>query len=343
MDVEAKLKLIAAPPTEEIITEEELRQLLETKKKPVVYCGYEVSGPVHIAALSGIKKLIDFQKAGFLVKILLADYHTWLNRKGDLEWIEKMATYYRHCITAAGADMKKTEFVLGSTFQLNKEYMNDVLKMSLLTSIPRARRSMTLIGRDLEHAKVSQILYPLMQAEDIKALQVDVAFGDSAQRKIHMLAREVLPRIGHKRPIAVHHSLILGLTGKGKMSSSMPETMIKIHDPPAVIKEKIGKAFCPAGVIDDNPIMQLCKLLIFPWLSKSFQVKRSAKYGGLIEFASYAELESSFRKGALHPQDLKSAVADELIKILKPVRIYFRKNKEARKGLEVVSKIAVKY
>jgi tyrosyl-tRNA synthetase len=44
MDIESKLELIKQPPTEEIISEEELRELLETKEHPVAYNGWEPSG-----------------------------------------------------------------------------------------------------------------------------------------------------------------------------------------------------------------------------------------------------------------------------------------------------------
>lgn len=44
MDLEAKLELIRKPPTEEIITEEDLKHLLETKEHPIAYNGFEPSG-----------------------------------------------------------------------------------------------------------------------------------------------------------------------------------------------------------------------------------------------------------------------------------------------------------
>lgn len=43
MDVETKLQLIKSV-GEEIITEQELKELLETKKRPVAYDGFEPSG-----------------------------------------------------------------------------------------------------------------------------------------------------------------------------------------------------------------------------------------------------------------------------------------------------------
>ncbi|MGC9346067.1 MAG: tyrosine--tRNA ligase, partial [Candidatus Bathyarchaeales archaeon] len=61
-----------------------------------------------------------------------------------------------------------------------------------------------------------------------------------------------------------------------------------------------------------------------------------AKYGGTIELQSFQELETVYKRGDLHPQDLKNAVAEELAKILGPVRRYFENNREARECLNVV-------
>jgi len=321
------LELIKKPPTEEIITLKELSKLLETSKIPVAYCGYEPSGPVHLGHWISIRKLLDLQEAGFKVKILLADYHAWLNRKGSLEWIKKVAEYHKHCVIASGGDPNKIEFILGSSFQLEEDYMRDVLKISLETSIPRARRSMAIIGRDMEHAKVSQILYPLMQVVDIRWLNVDLAVGDTAQRKVHILARELLPKLGFKKPVALHHSLIIGLTG-GKMSSSVPESHIAVHDSPEVIRKRIHDAYCPAKIIEGNPILQWCKFLVFPNLKEPFMIERPSKYGGNVEYSDYNVLEKDYVNGRVHPLDLKSAVANFLIQILKPIRKYFENRPE---------------
>ena len=51
-----------------------------------------------------------------------------------------------------------------------------------------------MISRQLENPDVAQTLYPIMQAVDMAWLDVDVAIGGIDQRKVHMLAREELPR-----------------------------------------------------------------------------------------------------------------------------------------------------
>ncbi len=320
MNIDQKLNLLKHN-TVEIIEEKELIELLKTKKKPVVYCGYEVSGEVHLGHMVTTTKLLDFLRAGFHVKVLFADWHTWLNRKGTWEEIHRLTKLWKNVFKALG--LGKTEFILGSKIQRNMDYIDDIMKISVKTTINRALRSMQEIGRDIEHARVSQVIYPFMQIEDIKALKLDVAYAGIEQRKIHMLAREVLPELNYKEPICVHTPLIPSLKGPGeKMSSSKPETMISVRDKEDDIKKKIDKAYCPEGVKEDNPILSITKLIIFPRI-KEFKIKRDKKFGGDVGFKDYGSLESSFTDKKLHPMDLKNAVSSYLIDILKPVRKVF--------------------
>lgn len=298
----------------EIITEEEFDALSE--KNPTVYCGYETSGPFHIGTMITALKLIDFMEAGFKVKILLADVHTKLNRKGDDEFIRRMVEYWKNCFIALG--LKGAEFILGSSFQFREDYIQDVLTLGLQTTVNRAMRSMQEVARDLKNARVSQMIYPLMQIADMKALKVDIAYGGLEQRKIHMLARETLPSI-YKNVVFVHTPLMISLLGSGeKMSSSKPETIIKVDEDEETIKKKISAAYCPL-TSEDNPILQICKYIIFQKKDK-IEIKRPEKFGGDIEFTNYEELEKAFLEKKLHAMDLKNAVSDALIDILRPVR-----------------------
>jgi len=312
--------------TLEIIDEGELKELLK-KDRPKVYCGYEVSGMVHIGTMVTVQKLLDFQKAGFEVIVLFADVHTLLNRKGSEGWINDMCEYWKQCFIALGMDEKKTRFVKGSSFQLKPEFFKDVMALALNTTVNRATRSMQEVARELENARVSQIIYPLMQAVDIKHLDVDVAYGGIEQRKINMLGREELKKLGYRKPVCVHTPLIVSLGGpESKMSSSKPETIISVHEETKSLENKIKKAYCPAGDKENNPILDIFKFFIFSKNDKVV-IERPEKFGGNLEFNSYEELEKAFVEG-LHPMDLKSACSRYLIEYLKPVRAHFEKNPE---------------
>lgn len=313
----------------EVVTEDELRGVLKHEKL-AAYCGYEPSGKIHFGHALTVRKLVDFQKLGAKVIVLLADLHAFLNHKGTLEEIRATAEYNKHCFIALGLDPKRTEFIRGSDFQLKPEFTTDVLRMATDTTLLRARRSMAEIARYLKDPDVAQVLYPLMQAVDMAYLDIDIAVGGIDQRKVHMVAREKLPVLGHRKPVCLHMPLLHGLDGEAKMSSSKGN-FIAVDDEPAVIKEKIAKAFCPPKVVKDNPVVECAEHFVLPSLGK-LQVQRPAKYGGALEIADMVELRKLYMAGELHPTDLKAAVTEALIDFLAPVRKYFEEHTEAKRG-----------
>jgi len=306
---------------QEIVTEEELQELLRNKDSPVAYVGYEPSGKIHLGHVLTVNKLLDLQNAGFQIIVLLADVHAYLNQKGSLEEVRKTADYNRDCFIALGLDPQKTKFVYGSDFQLTPDYMLNVLKLTTTASLNRARRSMDEVGRKMDDPKVSQMVYPMMQAIDIALLGVDVAVGGIDQRKIHMLAREGLPALGFKSPLCIHTPILLGLDGK-KMSSSS-DNFISVDDSEEEINQKMKKAFCPAGEISENPMLELFRYHICPRYGEII-FERPEKYGGNLVCRDYDELTTVFSEGTLHPMDLKKGAAKYMNLILEPVRNVLR-------------------
>nr|2PXH_A Chain A, Tyrosyl-tRNA synthetase [Methanocaldococcus jannaschii] len=293
--------------TSEIISEEELREVLKKDEKSAGI-GFEPSGKIHLGHYLQIKKMIDLQNAGFDIIIYLADLAAYLNQKGELDEIRKIGDYNKKVFEAMGL---KAKYVYGSEFQLDKDYTLNVYRLALKTTLKRARRSMELIAREDENPKVAEVIYPIMEVNGWHYSGVDVAVGGMEQRKIHMLARELLP----KKVVCIHNPVLTGLDGEGKMSSSKGN-FIAVDDSPEEIRAKIKKAYCPAGVVEGNPIMEIAKY----FLEYPLTIKRPEKFGGDLTVNSYEELESLFKNKELHPMDLKNAVAEELIKILEPIR-----------------------
>ena len=301
---------------DEIVTEDEFSELLKKKKNPSVYCGYEPNGPMHLGHFVTITKLMDLAKAGFKVIILLADVHALLNRKGSEEEIAKEVENWKKTIKAIGCD---AEIVLGSKYQFEKDYQTDVMRLAQASTINRGLRSMQEIARDIENATISQLWYPLMQVADIKHLKVDVALGGNEQRKVHMIGKDLAKILDYKF-VAMHTPLITSLKGPGeKMSKSVPGSGISITDSYEEIKKTMKNAYCPEKSTEDNPVLQIAKLIIFPKFEK-IKIERPEKFGGSLEIKNYNELENLYREGKIHPLDLKNTVAEYLEKIIKPIR-----------------------
>jgi tyrosyl-tRNA synthetase len=113
---------------------------------------------------------------------------------------------------------------------------------------------------------------------------------------------------------------------EAKMSKSIPGSAIFIHDSEDEIRAKIRKAQCAEKVVEGNAIIEYAEYLMLR--DKPLKVERPAKFGGDIEILDAAEMKRVFMEGRLHPMDLKNAVANELVAMLKPSREYFAKNRE---------------
>ncbi len=334
MDVDERFELIKRN-TQEIVKEDELKDLLGRKKNPVVYWGTSVTGKPSIAYLFPLLKLNDFVKAGFKVKVLLADLHGALD---GTEWsvLENRYDYYKESITqmfkVLGTDLNNVEFVQGSTYQLKPEFMYDVLKMASMNSINDCKRAAAEVVKFGENPHLGGLVYPIMQALDEQYLNVDVQFGGMDQRKILMFARENLPKLGYDARVEVMNPMIPGLIGK-KMSSSDSKSKIDLFDDEKTIKEKINKADCVEGN-PENGVMSFLKYVIMVLKQdkgEKFVVERAEKWGGNLEYSDYDEIENDFVKKELHPQDLKIAVAKEISNLLKNVDVK-KLNKLAEKA-----------
>ena len=307
---------------EEVVTEEEVRDLADDPDGKRVYVGYEPSGVLHIGHMLTANKLIDLQDAGMEVVILLADVHAYLNGKGTFEEIEQTAEKMRKQFLAYGLDEDRTEFVYGSDYQLDEDYALDLHKLELDTTLNRAQRAMAEIQGG-ETAKVSHVVYPLMQALDIEYLDLDLAVGGMDQRKVHMLMREELPEIGYDARPVLHTPILADLgTGEGKMSSSSGVT-ISMEDGTEDIEEKVNSAFCPPtrdpeGDLE-NPVLEIFQYHVFPRF-ETVVVERPEKYGGNLEYDDYERLADDLESGELHPADAKSALANYLDELVAPGR-----------------------
>jgi len=317
----------------EVVTPEEAAELLAKGGGPKAYWGIEPSGLFHIGqALVGARKVRDLAELGFQVNILLADWHALINDKldGRFDTIQACGRYLEDCLKGLGADSPNIHYLVGSDLVDGKEYWERVIRISKATTVARIKRAMTIMGRTEEEADsdASKLIYPAMQAADIFHQDLDLAIGGMDQRHAHMLARDVAPKLGCKKPVALHWPLLMGLQGGGrmdaaesKMSKSNPDSAIFLHDKPDIVQAKLKKAFCPQGQVEDNPVLEHARLVIFPELGH-MDIKRPEKFGGDMHFAAYEELATAYGSGKLHPMDLKSAVAGHISQILAPVQKY---------------------
>jgi len=363
MDIHDKINLIKRG-TEEILTEGDLLHLLETGVPLNHYIGFEISGKIHLGTgLICMAKIKDFIDAGIKCSIFLADWHSWINDKlgGDIIKIREVAVGYfkeglKAGLSCVGADPNKVKFTLGSElYHNNDDYWETVIDVCKNITLSRMQRSITIMGRKQgENIDFAKLLYPAMQVADIFIQNINFAHAGYDQRKAHVIARDVALKMKKNnlinskdskvKPICIHNHLILGLQkppiwpikdddqlkelwSQMKMSKSLPNSAVFIHDSTKEIKEKINSAFCPEGNVLFNPILDWVKFIIFREKNSHFLIERLAKFGGNLEFFTYQELEEAYLNKKIHPLDLKNSVSNRIIEILNPARMHFEKPK----------------
>lgn len=187
-------------------------------------------------------------------------------------------------------------------------------------------------------------------AEDVPLL-LEVKEGAKSEFAHHRISAEIVDvKVTHDDVLFIQY-LVSAPTPTAdraiaqKMSKSKPDTAIFMTDSREEIERKIRQAYCPEGEVENNPILDYCRQIVFEahhlkgqegLLADGFQVKRPEKFGGDVTYSSYQELEEDYTVKNLFPLDLKNAVVEYLDQLVKPVRDHFEQDAEAKKLLEQV-------
>src|SRR3989338_6272294 len=230
MTSEEKFKLITRN-LAEVLTEEELKSVIDSDTPLRHYIGFEISGKLHIGHFFQLLKIKDLQEAGAETIVWLADLHSVVNNKlgGDLDVIRKVGRDYfepamRSLFECIGGNPEKIIFLYCSEYYAkNPDFWFTFLEVAKNTSLARSKRSITIMGRENaeDSIETAKIMYPIMQAADIFLLQTNISHAGMDQRKVHVVARDTAYNIktfalkdknGKQiKPVAIHTPILLGL------------------------------------------------------------------------------------------------------------------------------------
>ncbi|KAK0568145.1 hypothetical protein OC861_002236 [Tilletia horrida] len=366
LTAEARFELITRN-LQEVLGGDSIRAILEkNERSPICYWGTAPTGRPHIGYLVPLAKIADFLRAGVEVKILWADIHAFLdNLKAPIELVRHRVEYYSHVIRAVfdsvGVPTDKLIFVVGSSYQLTPEYSMDNYRLCATVTEHDAKKAGAEVVKQVSSPLLSGLIYPGLQALDEQYLGVDFQFGGVDQRKIFVLAEEILPKLGYAKRAHLMNAMVPGLKGS-KMSSSDADSKIDFLDSEKDVKKKLNAAHCVEGVVEDNGVLAFAKAVIWPiarlraesrasgqtdlaGANRTFaaegapegtvlSIVRPEKYGGSLHYSSYEKLEEDFASKTLHPLDLKTGVAGAINSLLAPIRDEFEKNEAFKKAEE---------
>ena len=230
----------------ELITEDELRQRIETGRPLRVKTGFDPTAPdIHIGHTVLIRKMKHFQDLGHTVIFLIGDMTGLI---GDptgrnltrppmtREEIDSNAETYKTQVFKI-LDPEKTEIRFNSTW-LGALSFPDMIRLCSKYTVARLLERDDFSKRFKEGVPISvhELLYPLAQGYDSVALKADVELGGTDQKFNLLVGRELQRDYGQLPQIVGTTPLLEGLDGVEKMSKSKgnyvginetPETMFK--------------------------------------------------------------------------------------------------------------------
>ncbi|KAL1742954.1 hypothetical protein HDZ31DRAFT_42022 [Schizophyllum fasciatum] len=361
---EEKYELITRD-LQEVLGPDIIKNILAEGRAPKCYWGTACTGRPHIAYFVPLTKIADFLHAGVEVTVLLAgklserrDVHAFLdNLKAPIELVTQRCKYYKFVLLAVfdalGIPTNKLRIVEGSSYQLTKEYNMDNYRLCSIVTEHDAKKAGAEVVKQVESPLLSGLLYPGLQALDEQYLGCDFQFGGADQRKIFTFAEAYLPKLGYAKRAHLMNAMVPGLAG-GKMSASDPNSKIDFLDPPELVRKKIKAAFCEEGTVEGNGVLAFVGAVLMP-VSRLraeqaragearpnaptfvaagapegtlFSVERDEKFGGSLHYASFQALCDDYAAKALHPKDLKGAVASALIALMAPIRAAYEASAE---------------
>ncbi len=332
-DYENKYNLITKD-LAEIIGQDELKNKLknniETNTNFKVYWGTSPTGSPSFAYFIPMIKICQLLKADCEVTILFADLHAYLDAmKTTWDLLKVRTEYYEivisEIIKSLGGDITKIKFVRGTDYQLTKEYTIDVYKFLSKVTVDQAQKGGAEVVKQSENPLMSGLIYPILQVLDEVYLGCDAELGGVDQRKIFMMSRDHLSKLGYKANIHLMNQMLPSLNGKSgeKMSSSEPNSKIGLHDTQKDIKKKINKAFLEETNTDSG-LFKILELIVFPVLElkgqSKFVINRDEKWGGKLEFESFEEIKNQYKLNLIAPPDIKLGISDFIDNMINPIR-----------------------
>jgi len=274
-----------------------LEKSLATGKPMTIKVGFDPSAPdLHLGHTVVIRKMRHFQQLGHRVVFLIGDFtgligdptgkKTTRPQLTEEELKANAATYKRQIYKLLNPETTVIDF--------NSRWLGELGSAGWIRLAAKVTVAQMLERDDFKKRYESQqpislheFLYPLAQAYDSVALEVDVELGGTDQLFNLLVGRHLMREHGQEPQIVMTLPLLEGLDGVEKMSKSLGN-YVAVEDLPF---EMFGKIM---SISDD-----------LMW-----------KYWLLLSDRSQAEIEADQKRvadGKFHPMDAKKNLASSIV------------------------------
>jgi tyrosyl-tRNA synthetase len=274
-----------------------LKTLLMSGKQITLYCGYDpTASTLHIGHGITIAKLAQFQELGHKVIFLFGDFtgqigdpdkesaREQINHKQVLENLKDWKNQIKNII-----DIKKIEFKFNSNW-LSKLSFTDLIKIAQNFTVQQ------MLERDMFDKRIKggkpvylhEFFYPLMQAYDSVAMDVDLEVGGNDQTFNMLAGRTLMKAMKKKEKFVLTTKILADPTGK-KMGKS-EGNMVTLVDKPA---DMYGK------------VMSWSDGMILPAFELLTEVSED----------TLRDMENEMKLDKVNPRDLKMKLAKEIVQV----------------------------
>ena len=294
-----------------------LEKLLNSGKKLTVYLGIDPTGPeLHIGHAIPLVKLKAFQNLGHKIILLIGNFtalagdpdKSHARKRLTKEEIDLNIKTYQEQIGKI-LDLKGKNPV---EFKYNYDWHSQ-LKFSDLVNIASHFTVQQMLARDLFEKRIKdgnpiqlhEFLYPLMQAYDSVAMNVDGEIGGNDQTFNMLAGRDLMAKIKNKEKFVLTIKLLEDPSGK-----------------------KMGKTEGNMITLNDSPKNMFGKIMSWPDTMIALGFELCTNYS----MDEVAEIKEKLINKKTNPRDLKADLAKEII-------TFYHSKAEADKAEQEFNKI----
>jgi len=286
---------------EETIRVEELRAKLErsarTGKPLRIKVGFDPTAPdIHLGHTVVIRKMKHFQDLGHTVIFLIGDFTGMIGDPSGQNVTRPPMTPEQ--VAANAETYRKQVFKILSpektVVDFNSRWLGALTGRDWITLCSKYTVARMLERDDFSKrfkeqrpVAIHELLYPLAQAYDSVALEIDVELGGTDQKFNLLVGRTIQQEYGQESQVIMTMPILVGLDGVQKMSKSLGN-YVGINEPPA---EMFGKLM---SISDD--LMWRYYLLLTDMTP-----------------ARIEELKQAVTSGQAHPLEVKKSLARVIV------------------------------
>lgn len=208
-------------------TEDSLKNVLLSGKRIKLYCGYDPTAPtLHLGHLITLKKLRQFQELGHEVIMLIGDFTGMIGDPTDKSSARKKLTRKEVLFNAKNYKNLTSKFLdfngkNPAKILFNSEWSSKLSFGDLIELASNFTVQQTLV-RDFFQERMNakkpiflhEFLYPLAQAYDSVAMNVDLEIGGNDQTFNMLCGRDLMKNLKNKEKFVMALKLLVGPEGK---------------------------------------------------------------------------------------------------------------------------------